>query len=493
MRDVGENVGLYAINQGTLAIDDGNGGLNYDLSFEGDDFSITPKDLTVDFTVYPKTYDGTVTAEISSCNLTGVINLDDVGCDSDPATAEFEDRHVGEDKLVTATGFELNGSASGNYQIAMINTAGGTISPAALSVNAVTDSKTYDGTTSSDETPTVSGLMSGDSVDDRAQAFESKNVLGTGGSTLEVTAYTVNDGNGGDNYSVTTNTATGTISPAELSVNAVTDSKTYDGTTSSDETPTVSGLMSGDSVDDRAQAFESKNVLGTGGSTLEVTAYTVNDGNGGDNYSVSTNTATGTISPAELSVNAVTDSKTYDGTTSSDETPTVSGLMSGDSVDDRAQAFESKNVLGTGGSTLEVTAYTVNDGNGGDNYSVSTNTATGTISPAELSVNAVTDSKTYDGTTSSDETPTVSGLMSGDSVDDRAQAFESKNVLGTGGSTLEVTAYTVNDGNGGDNYSVSTNTATGTISPAELSVNAVTTARPMTAPPAPTRRRPSAA
>ena len=56
--------------------------------------------------------------------------------------------------------------------------------------------------------------MSGDSVDDRAQAFASKNVLGTGGSTLEVTAYTVNDGNDGDNYTVTTNTATGTINPA---------------------------------------------------------------------------------------------------------------------------------------------------------------------------------------------------------------------------------------------------------------------------------------
>ena len=46
-RDPGENVGLYAINLGTLAIDDGNGGLNYDLTFEGDDFSITARSIEV--------------------------------------------------------------------------------------------------------------------------------------------------------------------------------------------------------------------------------------------------------------------------------------------------------------------------------------------------------------------------------------------------------------------------------------------------------------
>ena len=38
------------------------------------------------------------------------------------------------------------------------------------------------------------------------QAFASKNVLGTNGSTLAVTGYTINDGNGGNDYTVTTAT-----------------------------------------------------------------------------------------------------------------------------------------------------------------------------------------------------------------------------------------------------------------------------------------------
>ena len=48
-------------------------------------------------------------------------------------------------------------------------------------------------------------------------------------------------------------------------------------------------------------------------------------------------------------------------------------------------------MLGSDGSTLEVTAYTVNDGNGGNNYTRRrTSTASGTITPAAMViVNAV--------------------------------------------------------------------------------------------------------
>ena len=45
--------------------------------------------------------------------------------------------------------------------------------------------------------------MGGDTVTGLSQAFASKNVLGANGSTLAVTGYTVNDGNGGNDYTVT--------------------------------------------------------------------------------------------------------------------------------------------------------------------------------------------------------------------------------------------------------------------------------------------------
>jgi hypothetical protein len=171
----------------------------------------------------------------------------------------------------------------------------------------------------------------------------------------------------------------------------VTDSKTYDGGTSSSGVPVVfSGLASGDSISGFTQAFLFKNVLGTNGSTLAVNAGsgTVNDGNGGNNYTLAYQTVSGTITPATLTITAVTDSKTYDGGTSSSGVPVVfSGLASGDSISGFTQAFLSKNVLGTNGSTLAVNAGsgTVNDSNGGNNYTLAYQTVSGTITPATLS------------------------------------------------------------------------------------------------------------
>jgi hypothetical protein len=49
-RAIGENVGMYAINQGTLA------NANYDITYEGDNFNITKKNIQVTADVKSKTY-----------------------------------------------------------------------------------------------------------------------------------------------------------------------------------------------------------------------------------------------------------------------------------------------------------------------------------------------------------------------------------------------------------------------------------------------------
>ena len=207
-------------------------------------------------------------------------------------------------------------------------------------------------------------------------------MLGAGNSALEVTGYTVNDGNGGNDYTVTTHTASGTITPRGLDIYATTDSQ---GLRRHDRArrrrPTVGTLYSSDTVTGLSQAFVSRHVLGAGNSTLVVTGYTVNDGNGGDDYTVTTHTASGTITPRGLDINAVSDTKVYDGTHDSSQTPTVGTLYSTDTVTGLSQAFVSR-TSGRGHSTLVVTGYTVNDGNAGNDYTVTTHTATGTITPA---------------------------------------------------------------------------------------------------------------
>jgi filamentous hemagglutinin family protein len=312
----------------------------------------------------------------------------------------------------TYSGSDLQlGSYAGSYQITYksgLSVIGGKyyllpgqsenwqINPAPLTIAAVSSTKTYDATTSSSIAPTVSGLQGSDTVSGKAQAFDSKNA---GARTLSVTGYTVNDGNSGGNYTVTTPTAAGTITPANLQVTVSANDKTYDATTAATlannaaVTPITGDALSvgGNGVG----VFGDKNV-GTG-KLVTVSGFTLS-GNDASNYSVVQPTGvTANITPAALTVIAQTDSKIYDATTSSSIAPTVSGLQGSDTVSGKAQAFDSKNA---GARTLSVTGYTVNDGNSGGNYTVITPTAAGMITPANLQVTGVgADNRTFDATT----------------------------------------------------------------------------------------------
>src|SRR6185436_10618946 len=167
--------------------------------------------------------------------------------------------------------------------------------------------------------------------------------------------------------------------------------------------------------------------------------------------------ATANISVRALTITATTNTKTYDGNTSAAAIPTVSGLQGSDTVTGLSETYDNKNV-GTG-KTLSVASYTVNDGNSGNNYTVSTVTnTTGVINKALLTITATTNTKTYDGNTSAAAIPTVSGLQGSDTVTGLSETYDNRNA-GTG-KTLSVAGYTVNDGNSGNNYTVSTVTNT---------------------------------
>jgi hypothetical protein len=100
------------------------------------------------------------------------------------------------------------------------------------------------------------------------------------------------------------------------------------------------------------------------------------------------------------------------------------------------------------------------------------------INQAALTLTAQTDTKTYDGGMSSATVPTVSGLQTGDTVSGLAQRYADKNA--GSGKTLSVSGYTVNDGNLGGNYTVSTvNNTAGVINPAGLSIKTNDASRPV--------------
>ncbi len=269
-----------------------------------------------------------------------------------------------------------------------------------------------------------------------------------------------------------------TVTPAQLTITAVSDTRVYDGTTSSSKMPTFSGtLFNGNTVTGLTEAFAAKNVLGPNGSTLTVTGYTINDGDGGKDYTVTTVSAPGTITPAALTISATSDTKVYDGTTTSSKTPTYGTLDNGDTVTGLTQAFASMNVLGTNRSTLTVTGYIINDGDGGKDYTVTTETATGTITPAPLMVTAKSVSSVY-GSPLPALSYSIAGFVGGDnsSVVSGAAVIATTAAPGAsaGAYTITVTAGTLSAAN----YSfpaADLMSGTLTITPAPLVITAVST------------------
>jgi hypothetical protein len=349
--------------------------------------NIMARPLTISATGINKVYDGTNTATVtlSDSRIAGDVFTDSY------MSASFGDKNVGIGKPVSVLGISISGADAGNYTFNTTASANADISARHITVKAATDSKTYDGNTTSSAVPTlVSGSLAPGDGANFTQVFDSRNA---GARTLTPSG-SVNDGNSGNNYAVTLQTATGSIAPLPITVAAASDTKTYDGNTNSTGTPTVTPAVISPDTANYTQAFDSRNA---GPRTLSPTG-SINDGNGGNNYSVTTHTAAGTINKAPLTITAVTFTKTYDGNTSATGAmPSVSGLQDVDTVTGLSERYTNPNA-GTG-KTLTVNAgYAINDGNGGNNYTVSLgDNTTGVINKANATTQVTPYSVTYDG------------------------------------------------------------------------------------------------
>jgi len=371
-----------------------------------------------------------------------------------------------------------------------------TVSKKALTVTAVAETKTYDGTTASTAVPTVGALASDDAINVApTQVFDNinagTNTLTASGLTIKrvvrdnapafdkPSVETIYKGRntGVDmtgNYDISYVSAAGTINKQALTVTAATDTKTYDGTTVSNVAPAVGVLVVGDEINAApTQVFDNINA---GTNTLTASGLTIKKGSTDvtDNYDISYVAATGTINKLAVTVTAATDTKIYDGTTDSKVTPTVGTLAVGDAIATApTQAFDNA-VVGTT-HVLTASGFTIKKGSTDvtDNYDISYVTATGTINKLAVTVTAAIDTKIYDGTTDSKVTPTVGTLAVGDAIATApTQAFDNAAVGTT--HVLTASGLTIKKGSTDvtDNYDISYVTATGTINKLAVTVTA---------------------
>ncbi len=435
-----------------------------------------------------KVYDGTTAASIAGLSLgnSGAIDNDIVNL-TGLLSANFDTKHVGTNKTITANGISISSATTSDgkqvygYQLdnTSISNNSGSVTQATLNLNAVTDTKVYDGTTASTAVVATPGLASGDSIADLTQSFGSKNVLGVNGSTLAIDAgYTVNDGNGGGNYAITENTATGTIVQRAITVSTTDVTKTYDGTTSAAGTATVTvgNLVGGDSLNGGSFAFTDKN-FGINNKTVTVGGVTVFDGNSGGNYDVNfADNTSSTINKKDITaVTGITASdKTYDGNTTATLNTSgagFTGIISGESLTVGAATgtFNSKDVLAA--NTVNITGITLaDDADLASNYNLTNTTATDAAVITAKDITAVTGitaaDKVYDGNataTLDSSAAGFTGIVAGENlmVGTATGTFNSKDVVTA--NTVAITGITLADGVAltdlASNYNLTINTA----------------------------------
>ena len=251
-----------------------------------------------------------------------------VSCIYSPSTP----RNAG-NYTITCSGPATSGGTDGvTYNLAYLTYTPGslTITQRPITVTAATSTKVYDGTTNAQSTPPATPTITTGSLAPSAygdtlgftETYDTKNVAT---NHVMTPAGIVNDTNGGGNYLVTfvKSAASSVITPASLAITATTNTKTYDGTASAAAIPTtsvvcgvntVSGpptLCGTDTITGLTETYNNQNA-GTG-KTLSVAAtYTVNDGFGGADYTVTLNpNTTGVIIPAPVTATAGSYSGTY--------------------------------------------------------------------------------------------------------------------------------------------------------------------------------------
>jgi hypothetical protein len=490
--NVNVGTGNKTVTVDGVTVNDGNSGGNYNVTYVSNTTStINPASITVDAADVTKTYDGTLTANGAANLVSGTLYHNASNGNAQDSlsggTFAFTDPNAGSgNKTVSANGVTVNdGNGGQNYVVTYVDNTTSTINPYAVNL---TGTRTYDGTTTVGAgVLTLGSLVGSETLTLGGNGVASSKNVGT--RTVDVSGLTLGNGTGlASNYTFTGGTQTVDITQANLTVTTNNVSKTYDGSLSASGTAVATGstqLFGSDTLSGGTYAYTNANA-GTGNKTVTVGGVTVNDGNGGGNYNVVyVSNTTSTINPASITVDAADVTKTYDGTLTANGTANlVSGTLYHNASNGNAQdslsggtfAFTDPNA-GSGNKTVTANGVTVNDGNGGQNYVVAyVNNTTSTINPAQLSFIGTIGDKAYDGTTAATLSGyTLAGLVGDETLGaSGSAAFADKNA-GVG-KTVHISGISLADGtNGGlaSNYYVSpTATATGTIDPKVLTVNA---------------------
>jgi hypothetical protein len=276
-RVAGEDAGFYAITIGTLAIDDGNGGNNYNLSFVSNDFEIEKRAATWTTDPASKTYGDPDPSPLTTGSGSNFLVADNVMATYTRAAGENASPPT---YHITATLSATPLSALDNYIITN-NGAEFTIDKRPIQVTATAGQfKTYgDPDPVFAYTLTSGTLAFSDAFTGALSRVAGENV---GLYAITIGTLTVNDGNGGNNYDLMFVSNNFEIKKRAITVTADPKTKTF-----GDPDPVFTYQVTSGSLaftDSFMGALTRDPGELVGEYAIKIGTLAISDGNGGANY-----------------------------------------------------------------------------------------------------------------------------------------------------------------------------------------------------------------
>ena len=467
-----------AINNFTLAGNNGALASNYTLIGGTDWVTITPFTLTVDGTVAAnKVYDGNTVASLSGSTLVGVFSGDAVALGNN-TSGTFAGKNVG-NNIPVATNMTISGTDASNYIILQPSNVAANITPLAITVTATGNNKVYDGTTSAIVGLNSNGVLPGDTVNFSEASANFSTANAGNGIAIGVNGIAASGTDAG-NYSFnTTATTSANITPAIINLSGT---QIYNGTTAVNANAfgsngVIAGVNGQTLVLTGAGTAPSKNVGTYQPFTLGTLALNGDNGSLASNYTLVGGTDSITIAPLVVTVSATGQNKVYDGTTGATVALSATGTVPTDDIHFSygGAAFSTPNagngvpisVTGISATGLDLSNYLFN----------TTTTTNANITPYVLNL---TGTRPYNGSPSADaglfgNNGVLNGINGDTLTLSGSGVVSSKNV----GSYTGTAQFNQNDlaltGNGsalGSNYTLVGGTDTLTITPLAITVTA---------------------
>jgi len=385
------------------------------LNSSGD---IYKKNLTIYAKANSKVYDGTTTA-YASYILNGIVNRDVVNISGN---ASFNDRHVGVNKLVTASNFVLTGPSVENYAIPNMSISiAANITAANLipSIESVSN-KTYDGSLNTTGTIYLSGRFNEDDVSANAiftfvdpyvgnnKRVDVSNIIlyGTDASNYKLKLTDEND-------RITDISGISNISPLLLKF-PNNSSKIYDGTTNFDlSNTTIYGINN--QIQFNVGGTAKTDTPFVGSTSLQISnVYLIGDSS--TNYIINEQDLSAIILKSIIRV-TVADAS-YNRTNKVDISNVVlNGIQNNDDIY-VASINASYSNNGVAGKSIPINISSITIGGSlSSQYDISYSNTTGNITPAPLTITASASSKIYDGSTYTNASlQIINGIFPGDNV-----------------------------------------------------------------------------